>query len=122
MRRLIQLNWLTNKVYLFSKGDLTQRSEAATPLKDGWGVTHNGSALVVSDGSAMLHWLDPESLKLLHSLEVKTSAQHACVLLHPDPDPAIFLEHHAQALVVSKGSNVLPGWTQSCSSCCTPWR
>ena len=68
--RLIQLNWMTNKVYFFSKTDLERRTEAATPLRDGWGVTHNGSALVVSDGSASLHWLDPESLKLLHSVQV----------------------------------------------------
>ena len=68
--RLIQLNWMTNKVYFFSKADLERRTEAATPLRDGWGVTHNGSALVVSDGSASLHWLDPESLKLLHSVQV----------------------------------------------------
>ena len=69
-RRLIQLNWMTNKAYLFHKRDLALRTEAATPLKDGWGVTHNGSALIVSDGSAQLHWLDPKTLQLLHSLQV----------------------------------------------------
>ncbi|KAK9807120.1 hypothetical protein WJX73_007187 [Symbiochloris irregularis] len=68
--RLVQLLWLTNKVYIYPKGDLTTRTEGRTPLRDGWGITSNGSALVVSDGSTMLHWLHPDTLQSIRSVQV----------------------------------------------------
>ena len=68
---------MTNKVYWFNKQDLS-KSEAASPLKDGWGVTRNGnsSALVVSDGSDRLYWLDPSDLAVQRTVQVPH-----CILL-----------------------------------------
>jgi hypothetical protein len=37
----------------------TQVGTFTTPLKDGWGLTTDGSLLVASDGSDQLYWLDP---------------------------------------------------------------
>ena len=62
---------MSNKVYIYQKADLDVRVQAATPLRDGWGITSNGSALIVSDGSADLHWLDPLSLQLLKTVQVE---------------------------------------------------
>lgn len=71
---------MTNKIYLFDKANLT-KTEAKTPLKDGWGVTQTGntSALVVSDGSDRLYWLDPVTLEVQRTLQVLSLSTRAAV-------------------------------------------
>lgn len=38
---------------------------------EGWGLTSDGSALIVSNGSATLTWVDPDGPSVLRKLEVK---------------------------------------------------
>lgn len=38
---------------------------------EGWGLTSDGTALIVSNGSSKLAWVDPEGPSLLRQLEVK---------------------------------------------------
>jgi len=38
---------------------------------EGWGLTSDGTALIVSNGSAQLAWLDPTVPKVLRSIEVR---------------------------------------------------
>ena len=38
---------------------------------EGWGLASDGSALIVSNGSATLTWIDPEGPSVLRKLEVK---------------------------------------------------
>lgn len=77
-RRLIQLTWMSNRVYVYQKADLNSVVPASTPLRDGWGITSNGSAVIVSDGSTHLYWLDPDSLQLLRSVEVRVMGVGVC--------------------------------------------
>lgn len=42
--------------------DFEDTQELATPLKDGWGITSDGSHLVVGDSSDKLTWLDPDDV------------------------------------------------------------
>jgi glutaminyl-peptide cyclotransferase len=55
-------------------GDLppecAQVEEVKTPLRDGWGITTDGSSLIVSDGSHQLTWLDPSSMLQQRQVEV----------------------------------------------------
>jgi glutamine cyclotransferase len=37
---------------------------------EGWGLTHNGSALIMSDGTATLYFLDPETFQTINQVEV----------------------------------------------------
>lgn len=68
-RRLIQLTWMGPKTYIYEKDNLDNVTQTFTPLKDGWGITSNGTALLASDGSSNLYWLDPDSLKLMSTVQ-----------------------------------------------------
>lgn len=39
--------------------------------REGWGITHDGSSLIVSDGSSTLYFLDPESMEERRRLTVR---------------------------------------------------
>ncbi len=42
---------------------------------EGWGLTHDDRQLIMSDGSATLRWLDPNSLKVTRTLNVTDQKQ-----------------------------------------------
>ena len=50
------------------------------PLKDGWGATTDGRHLIVSDGSANISFLDPNSLQLVRSVAVKDNGKSVPML------------------------------------------
>ena len=67
--RIIQLTWESGKgfVYDTSSFDLLQTFEYPT---EGWGITHDGSRLIMSDGTATLYFLDPETFQTVGEVEV----------------------------------------------------
>lgn len=42
---------------------------------EGWGVTSDGQALIVSNGSATLSWIDPEGPRVLRTVDVREGAR-----------------------------------------------
>ena len=62
------LTW-QNRVVLRYSLDL-QLQQTLDIDTDGWGLTHNGSALIVSDGSSTLYYRDPLTMKLLRTVQV----------------------------------------------------
>jgi len=67
--KIIQLTWKSGKgfVYDFNSFELLRTFEYPT---EGWGITHNGSALIMSDGTAKLHFLDLETFQIIGEVEV----------------------------------------------------
>lgn len=67
--KIIQLTWRSGKGFVYDKSsfDLLQEFEYPT---QGWGITHNGSALIMSDGTATLYFLDPETFQTIGQVEV----------------------------------------------------
>ena len=57
---LVQLTWQHQRAFLYAPEDLAQQGSFAyttTGSNEGWGVTHDGRQLLVSDGSAtLLSW------------------------------------------------------------------
>lgn len=61
-----QLTWKENKVFVYSANDFKKIKEF--PLNtEGWGITHNGKELIVSDGSANLYFYEPSTFRLLRT-------------------------------------------------------
>ncbi|MCW5212469.1 glutaminyl-peptide cyclotransferase [Desulfobulbus sp. TB] len=60
--KIYQLTWRNNKVFLFDKENFSLLKTWAYP-REGWGITHNGKELIASDGTALLFFLDPQTLK-----------------------------------------------------------
>ena len=67
--KIIQLTWKSGKGFVYDRSsfDLLQEFEYPT---QGWGITHNGSALIMSDGTATLYFLDPETFQTIGQVEV----------------------------------------------------
>ncbi|MGQ9473787.1 MAG: glutaminyl-peptide cyclotransferase, partial [Candidatus Caldatribacteriaceae bacterium] len=60
--KLIQLTWKSQKAFLYDRKSLQRVSELHYSY-EGWGITFDGKDLIVSDGSATLRFLDPESFE-----------------------------------------------------------
>jgi glutaminyl-peptide cyclotransferase len=66
---LIQLTWRSGKGFVYDRQTLRLRSEFRYP-GEGWGLTHDGSQLIMSDGSAVLRFLDPRTFAQVRELPV----------------------------------------------------
>lgn len=69
--RLVQLTYQSQTGFVYDRRTLAKRASFAY-RGEGWGLTTDGKRLLASDGSAVLRFLDPETLK-----ETGTLAVHA---------------------------------------------
>ena len=59
--RLVSLTWRHRKGFVFNLNDLSPVSDFRYE-GEGWGLTQDGRSIIMSDGSAQLRFLDPDSL------------------------------------------------------------
>lgn len=71
---IYQLTWQNHVIFQYEKDSFALRRTVPWP-HEGWGITHDGSSLIVSDGSATLYFLDPESMKEQRRLTVHDQGQ-----------------------------------------------
>jgi len=67
---LYQLTWTSGVALVFDRATLTLRRELRYQ-GEGWGLCHDGTTLVQSDGSATLIRRDPTSFAALRTIEVR---------------------------------------------------
>jgi len=67
--KIIQLTWLSHKGFVYNKNsfELIRNFNYTT---EGWGITHNGTHLIMSDGSANLYFLNPETFERVGQISV----------------------------------------------------
>ena len=59
--RIYQLTWQSNVGLIYELATFEQVGQFGYPT-EGWGLTHDGAQLIMSDGTATLHFLDPTDL------------------------------------------------------------
>jgi glutamine cyclotransferase len=67
--KIIQLTWQSEKGFVYDKNSFELLQEFTYPT-EGWGITHDGSRLIMSDGTATLIFLDPETFQKIGQVEV----------------------------------------------------
>jgi glutamine cyclotransferase len=67
--RLIQLTWQEGTGFVYALADFSPLGQF-TYLTEGWGLTQDGSRLIMSDGSHRLYFMDPESYQIIGEVEV----------------------------------------------------
>ena len=67
---LIQLTWKSGIGFVYDRTTFAPR-RTFTYSGEGWGLTRNGTRLIMSDGSDTLRWLDPQSLRETGKLVVR---------------------------------------------------
>lgn len=67
---IVQLTWKAGTGFVWDKKTLQVARFFSYPT-EGWGITHDGLWLIMSDGSAALYFLDPTSFQIKRSLLVR---------------------------------------------------
>ncbi len=66
---IIQLTWRSNVGFVYNKESFALIREFTYP-SEGWGLTYDGSRLIMSDGSSNLYFLDPTTFARLGQITV----------------------------------------------------
>ncbi len=67
--RIVQLTWQSNVGFVYDKRTFELLQTFNYPT-EGWGITHDGQRLIMSDGTATLHFLDPETFVEIGQVQV----------------------------------------------------
>lgn len=74
--KIYQLSWKSRKGFIYDLQTLQPVGEFDYNF-EGWGLTHNGTQLIASDGSHKLYYLDSLSLKECRRLTIKEGRKKA---------------------------------------------
>lgn len=67
--KLYQLTWQSQTGFIYDAESLELLDEFSYPT-EGWGITHDGERLIMSDGSNTLYFWDPETLETVGQISV----------------------------------------------------
>jgi glutamine cyclotransferase len=66
----VQLTWKSNLGFVYDIGTL--EAKRTLPIKgDGWGLTHDSTSLILSDGTSRLRFIDPVTFEEIGSYTVR---------------------------------------------------
>lgn len=71
--RIYQLTWQNRTGFVYDVKTLKFLSTFHY-TGDGWGLTHDGKRLILSDGTSMLRFLDPKTFEVVKRLRVRSSS------------------------------------------------
>ncbi len=66
---LFQITWQENTGFVYDKNSFELLRTFSYPT-EGWGITHDGEKLIMSDGTATLYFWDPETLTEIGRVQV----------------------------------------------------
>jgi len=69
--RVIQLTWRAKVGFVYDRQTF-QLLDTFNYPSEGWGITHDGRSLIMSDGTSTLYFLDPQTFREVGRLEVHT--------------------------------------------------
>ena len=67
--RVYQVTWEENTCFVYSADDLTE-IRSFSYGGEGWGLTHDGANLILSNGSSTLSFRDPDTFQLVRTVDV----------------------------------------------------
>lgn len=68
--KIYQLTWENHLVNVYDIKNIDKPIKTVTWPYAGWGITHNDTNLIISDGSANLFFVNPENFKIQRTLQV----------------------------------------------------
>lgn len=68
--KLYQLTWENKLLYVYDVNNIEKPIATLNWPYDGWGITSNGTDLIISDGTAKLYFVDPATLKVKSTIAV----------------------------------------------------
>lgn len=68
--KVYQLTWTSRVGFVYDAKTFKKLREFTIPSAEGWGMTTDGTHVIMSDGTNKLRYLDPESLSVVKTLSV----------------------------------------------------
>jgi glutamine cyclotransferase len=68
--RIYQLTYKSQVGFIYDKSSFEQIQKVYYQNREGWGLTHNGEELIMSDGTNIIYFLDPDMFTVSRQLEV----------------------------------------------------
>jgi glutamine cyclotransferase len=68
--KLYHLTWKSGIGFIYDANTFKKIREFKLPSKEGWGLTHDSTSLIMSDGTSNLYYLHPDSLNTLKIVRV----------------------------------------------------
>ena len=67
--KIYQLTWREHKVFVYDASTFKKINELSWP-HEGWGMTNDGKNIIISTGSSILYFVEPENFKILNQVSV----------------------------------------------------
>ena len=71
--RIYQVTYKSQVGFIYDKSTFEEIQKVYYQNREGWGLTHNGKELIMSDGTNIIYFLDPEMFTVTHQIEVYTN-------------------------------------------------
>ena len=68
--KVYQLTWTTKVGFIYDAKSFKKTGEFNIPVKEGWGMTTDGTNLIMSDGSSNISYVDPATFRLVRIVGV----------------------------------------------------
>jgi len=68
--RIYQLTYKSQVGFIYDKSSFEQIQKVYYQNREGWGLTHNGEELIMSDGTNVIYFLDPDMFTVNRQIEV----------------------------------------------------
>lgn len=70
--KIYQLTWQSNIVYVYDINNINKPEKTFNWPFEGWGITNNGTELIISDGTATIYFVNPTDFKVQRTVSVQT--------------------------------------------------
>jgi len=74
-QKIYMLTWKGGIGFIFDSKTYKQLGNFNIPTKEGWGLTHDTTSLIMSDGSNNIYFLNPETLQIKYTLSVNDNGE-----------------------------------------------
>ncbi len=68
--RIYQVTYKSQVGFIYDKSSFEEIQKVYYQNREGWGLTHNGKELIMSDGTNVIYFLDPEMFTINRQIEV----------------------------------------------------
>jgi glutamine cyclotransferase len=68
--KIYQLTWVNHFVNVYDENNIDKPIKTLQWPNEGWGMTNNGTDLIISDGSSNLYFVNPDDFKIKSTLQV----------------------------------------------------
>jgi glutamine cyclotransferase len=74
--KIFQLTYKSKKGFVYKLNDFALIDSFQINSAEGWGLTNDGSNLIMSDGSNILTWIDPNNYSIIKTVYVADNKSH----------------------------------------------